>query len=608
MYGNIVYFIIVVLIYTTYYPPEEPYFGPVETLIIFSAFLAIFVITTKSAFRNISKKIEGRYSPAIHGQFDRLFNRQAIMAIVIFSLNLYALNLKLFLMDIPFVSASPTIMGLLFVALFMGYLAIIWWEAHPCYRRLFQARVSRRSYLFSNILFNFPVILPWIFISALAEIINLIPLKVSSDLLAKPEGQILFFSCFLAALIVVAPSLIKFFWRCRPLPQGAQRKRIEDICKKASLAYRGILNWPLFEGKLLTAGIMGLVKRFRYILVTESLLQILDPDEVDAVMAHEIGHIKRRHLVFYLVFFLGFIVLSYSTFDLILYAILYGNLALPVLHYHGGEPSAVVSILFAAAMALTFVIYFRFIFGYFMRNCERQADLYAFKLLGTGSGLVSSLRKIATYSGQSHDRPCWHHFSIRERIDFLTKCETDRDLIARHDRKLQRSMMVFVAGLVCAGYLGYAINFGQMGKSLNRYFVEKVVTEKLKQSPANAELYTILASVCYQNKEYAKAIAAYEKAIALAPDDAEAFNNLAWLYATCEEIEYRNPPKALFYAKQAVALKPVPHILDTLAESYYRNGLYQKAIITIREALAKNPEDRDYYESQLRKFQKAKAG
>jgi hypothetical protein len=52
-------------------------------------------------------------------------------------------------------------------------------------------------------------------------------------------------------------------------------------------------------------------------------------------------------------------------------------------------------------------------------------------------------------------------------------------------------------------------------------------------------------------------------------------------------------------------MKPVPHILDTLAESYYVNELHERAIATIKEALAMGPDDRAYYESQLEKFERA---
>jgi Zn-dependent protease with chaperone function len=426
--------------------------------------------------------------------------------------------------------------------------------------------------------------------------------------MATPEGQIIFFSFFLIALVIIAPSLIKVFWRCRPMPGGPKRERIEAMCRKAGLKYKNILMWPIFEGKMLTAGVMGLVRTFRYILVTKSLLHILNDDELDAVMAHEIGHIKRRHLLFYLIFFLGFIVLSYAAFDLIVYLVLYSNLAFPIGRQPQFEQVTYTSILLTVAMAGTMWIYFRYVFGYFMRNCERQADLYAFTLLGSSFWLISSLEKIAVYSGKSHDRPSWHHFSIRQRVDFLNSCEADRDLIVRHDRKLRRSIFAFLGGLLCLGYVGYAINFGEMGKTLNKHFLQKALTKELERNPGNARLYSTLGAIYYEDKAYREAIEAYERSLELAPQDAETLNNLAWLYATCQESQCREPIKALVYARHAAALKPVPHILDTLAESYYVNGLYDKAIIVIKQALKMKPEDRPYYEGQLRKFEKAAEG
>jgi hypothetical protein len=58
----------------------------------------------------------------------------------------------------------------------------------------------------------------------------------------------------------------------------------------------------------------------------------------------------------------------------------------------------------------------------------------------------------------------------------------------------------------------------------------------------------------------------------------------------------------------AAALKPEPHVLDTLAESFYVNGFYDKAVAAIKEALVQEPEDRAYYEGQLRKFMEAAGG
>ncbi|MCJ7833589.1 MAG: M48 family metalloprotease [Deltaproteobacteria bacterium] len=61
---------------------------------------------------------------------------------------------------------------------------------------------------------------------------------------------------------------------------------------------------------MLTAGVMGLVKRFRYLLITPALLDLLEPEELMGVVAHEIGHIRKRHLLFYLGFFAGYVLLA----------------------------------------------------------------------------------------------------------------------------------------------------------------------------------------------------------------------------------------------------------------------------------------------------------
>ncbi|HUT42960.1 MAG TPA: hypothetical protein VMW95_01385, partial [Desulfobacterales bacterium] len=54
-----------------------------------------------------------------------------------------------------------------------------------------------------------------------------------------------------------------------------------------------------------------------------------------------------------------------------------------------------------------------------------------------------------------------------------------------------------------------------------------------------------------------------------------------------------------------VQLEYSPHILDTLAESYYVNGLFEQAINTERRAFELTTKNRDYYKKQLLKFKLA---
>ncbi|MBW2568478.1 MAG: peptidase, partial [Deltaproteobacteria bacterium] len=69
--------------------------------------------------------------------------------------------------------------------------------------------------------------------------------------------------------------------------------------------------------------------------------------------------------------------------------------------------------------------------------------------------------------------------------------------------------------------------------------------------------------------------------------------------------KFRNQKRALELAIIAVSLKQAPHILDTLAESYYVNDLINEATSTEMRAIETAKKNRSYYEGQLEKFVKA---
>ncbi|MBW2179404.1 MAG: hypothetical protein JRG81_03380, partial [Deltaproteobacteria bacterium] len=52
-------------------------------------------------------------------------------------------------------------------------------------------------------------------------------------------------------------------------------------------------------------------------------------------------------------------------------------------------------------------------------------------------------------------------------------------------------------------------------------------------------------------------------------------------------------------------IRKEPHILDTLAESYFVNDMYNEAVATEMKALELAKADRSHYEKQLIKYRKA---
>ena len=85
-------------------------------------------------------------------------------------------------------------------------------------------------------------------------------------------------------------------------------------------------------------------------------------------------------------------------------------------------------------------------------------------------------------------------------------------------------------------------------------------------------------------------------------------NNLAWILATSEDESFRDSRRAVLLAARAAALKPTSQILDTFAESLYRNGQPEEAIYIGEKALLLATGDRSYFKKQLNKFRKALGG
>ena len=154
-------------------------------------------------------------------------------------------------------------------------------------------------------------------------------------------------------------------------------------------------------------------------------------------------------------------------------------------------------------------------------------------------------------------------------------------------------------------WCGIQSKFGEASKKLNKHFFLKIIQRELEKTPDNPLLYSTLGDLYYSNRNYPETIKAYEQSLKIDFYNPHALNNLAWLYATCDIESFRNPKKALELAKRAVQLEESPHVLDTLAESYYVNGLFEQAVDVERRALEKTTKNRDYYKKQLLKFKLA---
>ncbi len=605
MFGYAIYYIIALLIYSTYPPAPDVTANLSQSGGLWVFFFLCFILITRQAFQKIEAQIPLWTFRRIDHEFHALLTRQSIIAIMLFAVDIYVLNIHGLVKHISVFQKIPTLEALFFLMVFIAHLVIVWHYAYLPYQKIYRTGMAKKEYIFSNIMFSVPILLPWFLISITADIIQALPFETPRRFLMSAEGQAVYFIFFLLILAVVGPALIQKFWQCRPLELPAIRYRIESMCQKAKMGFKDILIWPLFGGKMITAGIMGLVRRFRYILVTPALVELLEPHEIDAVIAHEIGHIKGKHLLFYLFFFVGYIVIVFSLTDLMLYMFVYFGAAYGFILNDPEMDSFFISLCFSFSTILIFLVYFRYIFGYFMRNFERQADIFAYLTIGSPFPLISTFEKISLSSGQSQDRPNWHHFSIRERIDYLIRCATDTQWIHRHNAKIKKSLLIYIIALTFLGWMGVSIHYGEARENIQTKMIKKIIHTMLQKNPQNADLHQLLGDVYFSEKNYAEAAAAYERALTFNPDQVTALNNLAWLYATCEDSSYRRPQKALALAQRAAFLSHEAHVLDTLAEAYFVNKERDMAVLTAKKALSAATQNKTYYQDQLEKFEKA---
>jgi STE24 endopeptidase len=182
--------------------------------------------------------------------------------------------------------------------------------------------------------------------------------------------------------------LFPIFYKFEPLQDEELKLRLTRLGERAGTRVRGVYKWHLSEkSKKANAALTGLGNT-RRIILADTLLDNYSPDEIEAVLAHELGHHVHKHIlkgigVQAAVTFAGFWAANWAlhyaldrwhTFETISD---FANLPLLVLIF------AVLSFLLMPAM------------NAFSRFNERQADRYAFESIGSVAPFVSSMNKLA---------------------------------------------------------------------------------------------------------------------------------------------------------------------------------------------------------------------
>ncbi len=216
-------------------------------------------------------------------------------------------------------------------------------------------------------------------------------------------------------VFLVAPAMIVHIWRTCPMGDGPLKIALEAVGQRMNIKFRRILIWQS-GGLIANAAVMGLVSRFRYVLLSDGLLEQMSAGDILAVFAHEAQHVKGRHIMYSLLF-------AFSTAVLCTYA---ADLAGTLLTL---DPLTVE----VAALGLL-VLAWAFGFGWISRRFERQSDVNGAAVMSQmqaadlptdsvspqgAAAFAHALQAIAMLNGMSTTHRNWRHGSIGNRISYL---------------------------------------------------------------------------------------------------------------------------------------------------------------------------------------------
>lgn len=593
IYNNLLYFLVAIVLFTITGNSGSPLFPVPAALLILLCLLFSYDLIARRFF----SKSMGKGSAA----YFRTEKRLSLLALFFYSATLYFCDIHHYLTPLSLAGQLPSLTNIGGLALFVLFLSLMWRRARATYERAFGRSYTTATFLASNVKTNLPIVLPWIILSLVYDLLALLPLPGLKAFFHSQTGEFFSLILFLIMILTFFPPLIRRLWGCIPFPHGVLHDHLHSFFERQRFSAK-IYLWPLFEGRVLTAGVMGIIPGLRYVLITPALLETLTLDELDAVMAHEIGHIKKKHMLLYILIISGFSVLAVFTLEPFTFFVLSRDSFYLLLQKTGEAPENVITVMIGVLTLSLLILYFRYLFGFFIRNFERQADLHVFEALGSSHAIISAFEKIAILSGNTRDLPSWHHFGIGQRIDYLEKCETNPAWIHRHNRKLRICLFTYLLALVAVAFGQTLLPSDSWKNTSEEKYTEYIIEQKLMHEPDKALWLRLAGDLMQYKKMEKKAVEAYEQALLLDPANAEILNNLSWLLLTSEKPELRDPLRALKLARSAAMLEPRGHILDTLATAYWANDLINEAVETERQAIFVDPEQSEYYQQQIRKF------
>jgi STE24 endopeptidase len=194
---------------------------------------------------------------------------------------------------------------------------------------------------------------------------------------------------FQLLMVVLAPILIlPLFNKFTPLPEGVLRERLLALGRRTDFAARDIQVMDGSKRSRHSNAYFTGFGRFRKIVLFDTLISQLTETELEAVVAHEIGHYKKHHVPK---------MLAWSAFSTLAAFYLISVLSNQEWFYRsfGFEPGCLTpALLLFTLLAGVVTFWFSPLAHWWSRRHEYQADAFAAQTMNEPGPLIGALRKL----------------------------------------------------------------------------------------------------------------------------------------------------------------------------------------------------------------------
>jgi len=213
--------------------------------------------------------------------------------------------------------------------------------------------------------------------------------------LAPQRWWIIAWAVFVGLFLLMAQLapviLMPIFYKFEPLANESLRERLTRLGERAGTRVRGVYEWKLSEkSNKANAALTGMGST-RRIILSDTLLQNYSDDEIEAILAHELGHHVHKHILKAIFTQVAITFFGFWLINVVLRFVIAKNwfpVLDPRLYDFANLPLIVL-----VATVLGFVLMPAL--NAISRHHERQADRYAWENTPAIAPFISSMQKLA---------------------------------------------------------------------------------------------------------------------------------------------------------------------------------------------------------------------